>query len=44
MNRIFTDILDGIGGSFRHLANGNYEVLAMIVVVIAVAGFLFLRK
>lgn len=37
-------MLDGISQSFRHLANGNYEVLVVIVIVVGVAGFLFLRK
>ncbi len=44
MNRIFSDILDQISMSIRHLMNGNFEVLAMIVIVAVVAGFLFFRK
>ena len=44
MNRIFSDILEGIGASLRHAANGNYEVLAMIAIVVILDAFLLLRK
>ena len=44
MNRIFTDILDGISTSLRSMMNGNYEALAVVSVVVIVAVFVFLRK
>jgi hypothetical protein len=43
-SQLFSDILDGIRDSARHLGQGDFTVLAIVAGAIVVAGVLIFRR
>lgn len=44
MSDLLSNILDAINNTFRHLSNADFGTLAVVAIVVIVAGILLLRR
>jgi len=44
MSELISNILDAISNTFRHLSNADFGSLAVVAIVVVVAGILLLRR
>lgn len=44
MSELFSNILDAINNTFRHLSNADFGTLAVIAIAVVVVGILLLRR